>query len=314
MPNNPLPAFIRDPIVEAAEVYLILLKVLVPTILIVKALEMIGGIVWLGEMLSPLMGLLGLPDVIGIVWAATMMTNIFTGMAVFASVAVDQTLSVSQLTILGTLMLLAHALPIEGAVAKRAGVPWLMTLTLRIGGALLLGFLLRGYYNFTGHGQEIVSLEWTPAEAPDTLFGWFLSQLQTLAIIFIVILALIILLRILRAIKFEQLLHRVLTPPLRLLGIGPAAANVTVIGMVLGLSFGAGLVIRDVDSGAMSARDSYLTLCLLGLAHSLIDDTFLIMLLGANVILCVVTRVIFAGIVVAILSRYLDTRTPLTLR
>lgn len=37
--------------------------------------------------------------------------------------------------------------------------------------------------------------------------------------------------------------------PLRVLGIGQSAANVTVIGVVLGLSYGAGLLIRDLDAG-----------------------------------------------------------------
>jgi len=287
------------------EVYLILLKVLLPTILIVKALEEVGGIEWLGRLLSPLMELLGLPDVLGIVWAATMMTNIVTGMVVFTSVAAEQSLSVSQMTVLGTLMLLAHSLPVEGAVARRAGVPWLTTLALRIGGALTLGFLIHGYYRLTNRGQEPVAFEWLPVNAPSTLFTWLVSQLQTLVMIFLVIFALIILLRILRRIKLEQLLHRVLAPTLRLLWIGPAATNVIVIGLVLGLTFGAGLLIRDVDKGTMSPRDSYLALCFIGLAHSLIDDTLLVMMLGADVIICVFVRLLFAMLVIAILSRCL---------
>lgn len=107
------------------------------------------------------------------------------------------------------------------------------------------------------------------------------------------------LLRILRRIKLEPLLHRFLTPPLKLIGIGPAAANVMVIGQVLGLSYGAGLLIRDVDKGTMCARDSYLALCFLGLAHSLI-----VAIMGANIIIYVVVRIVFAITVIAVLSRY----------
>ena len=111
-----LPTFIRETLAEAVEIYLILLKILLPTILIVKVLEEFGGVVWLGNLLSPLMELLGLPDALGIVWAVTMMANIVTGMIVFASVAAEHSLSVSQMTVLGTLMLLAHSLSVEGAI------------------------------------------------------------------------------------------------------------------------------------------------------------------------------------------------------
>jgi len=306
-----LPTTIRSTVNEAIDVYLILLKILVPTILLVKALESVGGIEWLGNLLSPMMGLLGLPDAFGVVWAATMMTNIFTGLVVFASVAAEQSLSVSQMTVLGILLLLSHSLPIEGAVAKRAGVPWRATLMLRIGGALLLGFLIHGYYSVSGRGTERVSLEWLPEQEQDTMWTWLASQLQTLVVIFFVILALVVLLRVLRAIKFEQLLHRMLAPPLRLLGIGPNAANVMVIGLILGLSFGAGLLIRDVDSGKMSARDSYLALCFLGLAHSMIDDSLLIMVTGGDIIICIFARLVFAIVTVAVLSRYFGPRSPL---
>ena len=36
---------------------------------------------------------------------------------------------------------------------------------------------------------------------------------------------------------------------LRVLGIGQSAANVTVIGVALGLSYDAGLLIRDLNAG-----------------------------------------------------------------
>ena len=54
----------------------------------------------------------------------------------------------------------------------------------------------------------------------------------------------------------ERWIHLGLLPLLTLLGIGRSAANVTVIGFTLGLSYGAGLLIRDVQNGVLSRRDS----------------------------------------------------------
>src|SRR5699024_6133042 len=119
-------------------VYFTLLKILVPALVIVKGLQMLGAVEWLGAVLSPLMGWLGLPDVMGVVWAATLLTNIFTGLVVLFEVAGDTPLTVAQATVLGSLLLVGHSLPVEGAVARRAGVPWSVTVLLRVGGALLL--------------------------------------------------------------------------------------------------------------------------------------------------------------------------------
>ena len=58
---------------------------MVPIILLVKVLEEIGAITLLGQWLGPLMALVGLPEEMGLVWAATIATNIYGGMIVLYS-------------------------------------------------------------------------------------------------------------------------------------------------------------------------------------------------------------------------------------
>lgn len=288
---------------ETRVVYLTLLKILVPALIIVKILESIGFTEWLATVLAPLMSLLGLPEELSIVWAATLLTNIYTGMAIFYNLPGDSALSVAQVTVLGTLMVVGHGLPVEGAVARKAGVPWWLTLLLRVGGALILGSLLNLLYQWTGWLQEANQLVWRPDQIDTSLSAWAWAQVQTLVTIFVVILALISLLRILRAVGIERLLHALLYPMLRLLGIGKDAANTTIIGITLGLSFGGGLLIRDAQSGRLSARDAFLTLAFLGLCHSLIEDTLLVMLLGADLSGIFWARILFAFLVIGILAR-----------
>ncbi|SEM67931.1 nucleoside recognition domain-containing protein [Halomonas caseinilytica] len=295
---------------DAFFVYVTLLKVLIPALLVVKGLEWLGAIEWLGEMLSPLMGWLGLPDAMGVVWAATLLTNIFTGLVVFFEVAGDMSLSVAQVTVLGALMLVGHSLPVEGAVAKRAGVPWWVTMVLRLGGALMLGGILHWVYAMGGLLQETAEIAWRPAPLPEGALAWGMAQLRTLSMIYPIILGLMVLLAVLRHLGLERLIHLALAPLLRVLGIGRSAANITVIGFTLGLSYGAGLLIRDVDAGGMTRRDSFLALCFLGLCHSVIEDTLLILLLGADLTGVLWARWLFACLIIAILSRWPDGWRP----
>lgn len=288
---------------ETTTIYLELLKVMLPALIVVKCLQELGAVEVIGGWMSPLMLALGLPVALGVVWATTLLTNLMTGMVVFFEVSQGLTLSVEQVTVLAVLMIIGHSLPVEGAVAKRAGVPWWVTIALRVGGGIVLAALVHGVYSWFDLYQQPASVIWQATDIPDTLPGWVLSQVKSLAMIFIVILILVSSLKLLRKLGIERLLHMALVPVLRMLGIGKSAANVTVIGVALGLSYGAGLLIRDVDKGVMSRRDSFLALCFLGLFHSIIEDTLLLMTLGASLSGILLARTVFAIAVIAALSR-----------
>ena len=298
-PSHPISAFAR----EVLFVYWALLKVMVPALLVVKALDMLGGNAVLAGWLSPVMTLVGLPDSLGLVWAATLLSNIYAGLVVFFALAADTPVTAAQATVLGTMMLVAHSLPVEGAVAKAAGVSWRATLLIRLVGAVVLGALLNLVYQGTGGLDRPLALPWqAPAVAP-TLAGWALDQLQTLAWILVIIATLMAILRLLRYLGIERLIHAVLVPALRLIGIRGEAANITVIGVTLGLTFGAGLLLKEVRSGALTRRDVFLTLSFLGLCHSLIEDTLLILLMGADLSGILWARLLFALVVIRLLSR-----------
>lgn len=290
---------------ETFSIYLTLLKILVPTLIIVKVLEIMGATAVLGAWLGPLMALIGLPESAGLVWATTLLTNIYTGMVVFASLAEQQSLTVAQVSVLGTLMLIAHALPFEGAVAKKAGVPWWFTLLLRIGGALLLGAMVHLCYQYFGWLQQPNQLAWQASPTDGSLISWATDQLLTIGAIFFIILILVSLLRLLRKLGVEKLLHWMLFPLLRLLGISREATNITIVGITMGLSFGAGILLNEVGKGKLSKRDVLLTVSFLGLCHSLIEDTLLIMLLGAHLSAILWARLAFSVISIALMARLL---------
>lgn len=101
-------------------------------------------------------------------------------------------------------------------------------------------------------------------------------------------------------------MHKALYPLLRGLTLGKEAANITVIGATLGLSFGAGLLIDEVKQGHISKRDTLLVMSFLGLFHSAFEDTLLILLLGADISAIVWGRLLFAIIVIAIWGRLMS--------
>ncbi len=299
---------------EISQVYMTLLKVMVPAIIIVKILDLLGGTQWLAEVLAPLMQLVGLPEQLGLVWATAILTNIFTAMVVFVDVTTQLELSVAQVSVIGILILISHSVPIEGAVAKMVGVSWRLTITLKLGGGLFLAALVNWLYTALDYQQQTAVLIWQSERQEQTLMQWGIEQLQMLLSIFFIISALIILLRVLKKIGVENLLKKALSPIFKLIGITKDASNITITGITLGLSYGAGLLISEVKKGNIGKKDILLSISFLSLAHSLIEDTLLVLLLGADVMAILWMRVIFAVIIVALLAKYIAFKESIQLK
>ena len=74
----------------------------------------------------------GLPGSMGVVWATAMFTNLYAAIVVFSSMMVSEHLTVAQVTILTTMMLVAHSLPIELGIARKAGIRLRFMLLFRV--------------------------------------------------------------------------------------------------------------------------------------------------------------------------------------
>ncbi|ARU58650.1 nucleoside recognition domain-containing protein [Oleiphilus messinensis] len=283
-----------------------LFRIMIPALIIIKILEQLGGIELLSQGIAPIMGFVGLPDSMGIVWATTMVTNIYTGLIVFFNTASATPLTVTQVTVLGGMMIIAHSLPIEVRVAQQAGVRVIWTLLLRIGGAILFGKLLELTYGYADVLQETNHVIWEVEPKDSSLPHWAWEQVTNLVMVFFVIAILLTALRVLRVLGIEYWIGRLLAPFLKLLGIGPQATTITLVGITLGLSFGGGLLIKEARAGHLPSKDVFSSMSLLALCHSLLEDTLLILLMGAHLSGILWLRLIFAFVVIALIARLID--------
>ncbi|MCY9828651.1 hypothetical protein [Vibrio chagasii] len=301
--------FFKELLKEIFDVTSTLFRIMIPIIIVIKVVEELGGIVILSEWLSPIMESVGLPKEMGLVWATTILTNIYAGLIIFINS--DVSLTVAQASVLGSMMLLAHSLPIEGAIAKKAGVSWFATLSIRVGGSLVLAWLLNLSYQYGDLLNYPATVLWQSEVSSDNSYiGWAIEQLKNFAVIFMVISALLLLLKVLKVLGIEKLMALLLRPFLRLLGISKDATNLTIIGITLGLSFGGGLLINESKKGHIAARDVFTAIMLLNLLHSLIEDTLLILLIGADFYTIFWGRIVFSVLIVALISHAIKRVKP----
>lgn len=119
---NKVVAFFKRTFVDSFSVSMTLYKVMIPTIIVVKIFQEFGGVIWFSSLISPLMDAVGLPSEMGIVWATAMLMLMLMLINIYSSLVVlinlDVPMTVAQASILSTLILLAHSMPIETGLAK----------------------------------------------------------------------------------------------------------------------------------------------------------------------------------------------------
>ena len=286
---------------DIQSVSLTLFKIMIPTIIVVKVLEELGFIIVLTEILKPLTSFIGLPPELAIVITSTMLVNLYAGLIVISAVTLTQDLTLAQSTILATFMLFTHGLPIEVLISYKSGVRIWVTLFLRVGSGIVFCFLLKNFMGLFNYFSKTIYIN-LPKTLPNSdLFYWIVGQFKSLFFIFIIIIFLIIFLEILKIIGIEKLIRLLFKPFLNFIGIGDKASTIAVVGVTLGVSFGGGLLIKEVSSGTIPRNDVFGVVCLINLFHSAFEDTSLMMLLNPSLIVILFGRALFSIIVVLLI-------------
>lgn len=300
--------FVRDCVGDGARIFWRFFILAFPIVVAVRVLDL-----WFdftaraGVLLSPLMALVGLPGDAGVVWATAIFVNVYSGLILTAELWDVLALTGAQATVLSVIMLIAHSLPVEVRIAQKAGVRAPITLLARLGGALVLGALLSWIYRYGGWLQEpAVLLMSSPSSAVLDWAAWLWQQGRNWFLIFVALTALLMLIRIMKITHAERLLFRLLSPLLRHTGIGERATTLTMIGMTLGLSYGGALLIGEAKNGNIPGRDILCAFLLLGLCHSVIEDTPIMALIGGDISGVLLARVIFAVVIMALFARLIN--------
>ncbi|MDX1732180.1 MAG: nucleoside recognition protein, partial [Aurantimonas coralicida] len=147
-----------------------------------------------------------------------------------------------------------------------------------------------------------VNPAWIPMNVEPGWGDFLLGLLETMTTMLVIFLALSWMLDILKATGLLDLMMRGLAPVLRLAGIRGEAGEFTAVGLLLGISYGGGLLIREARSGAISPRQIFLACVFMGFAHGVIEDTLVVVALGADPMGVLVGRLVFAVAATAAIS------------
>jgi spore maturation protein SpmB len=292
--------------IETFAVYRELVVIMVPIAVATQALAEFGVIKAASPWLAPAMQLFGLPPELALAWLTGLLVGMWGGVIVLFTLVPTLTLSSADMTVFSTLLLMAHAIPVEQRIVARAGPNFWAMSAIRIAGAMAFAALLHQIFAATGWLSQPMAPVWTPAAGEGGWLGFFYGLAKTLVVMLGVLLALTWVMELLRVVGVLDMLYKALAPLFRLVGLRQEALPFTNVGLLLGISYGSGLMLAEVRRQPIEPRQVFLASVFMGFAHSLIEDTLIVVALGADLTSVLFGRLVFAIVATAAVAFILE--------
>ena len=287
-----------------------LFKIMIPVSILLKILVSTGWIVYVGQAFAPLMKLLGLPGEMGLVWATTLLGNIFGGILVLLSSLSTIQLSIAQMSVLTFLFLIAHTLIIETTITYKIGIKIVPMVLFRLLVAFVGGFILNFIYSYFDILQEPAKILMPHPTSPEnTIWQWILNELQRYGTMIVFIFGLIFLLEVLKKLDWIKYIERVFAPFVNAIGISVKIIPMTIIGITLGLAYGGALIIKESRENEFSKKDILYALFLMAIFHSMIEDSLLALSIGGHYSSILIFRTVFAFTILFCIVRFTKNKS-----
>lgn len=268
-------------------------KIIFPITFILTILQFTPVLPWVTELIAPFMRLIGLPGEAAIPLVLGNVLNLYAGIAGILSLE----LTVKEVFILAVMLSFSHNIFIETGVALRVGVKLWVVLVVRFGLAIISAVLINWLWKGGSETAQYGVIQATTA-VPE---GWgeiVLLALQKAAIgvfqLALIVIPLMIVIQFLREKGYMQKLSDRMGPLTRVLGVQPNASSTLVAGLVIGLAYGAGVMIQAVQEDGVSKKDATLVFIFLVACHAIVEDTLIFIPLGIPILPLLLIRLITA--------------------
>lgn len=264
------------------------LKLIIPIYIIADILYYYNTLSYIAFVIEPFTSIIGLPKETALSIISGLFLNVYASVAFAAPLD----LSIHQWSILAVFVGVAHALPVEGVIMKKIGISNFYSYSLRIIVAFILGYItyLLPQNWFSATLSDAVFTKETYQSLGALLQGSILNSIElSIKVIFLITL-LIFIMDFIKTRKFIVESQKNISKGF---SIG--------VGTILGITYGAGILIKEVQSGAISKEDIFYIATFLMICHAIIEDTLLFVIFGADFTMVVAIRTIGAIIIAWIL-------------
>ncbi|WP_374720704.1 nucleoside recognition domain-containing protein [Peribacillus tepidiphilus] len=285
-------------------------KIIFPVTFIVSILRYTPILDWVVKMIAPVMSIFGLPGEAAIPLVLGNFLNLYAAIGGILSLE----MTVKEVFIIAVMLSFSHNILVETGVALRVGVKLWVILVVRFGLAMLSAIVINlvwqggdkiAKYGLVGNGDETVN-----GFGPIVWKGMEKAALGVLQLAIIVI-PLMIIIQILKDLKWMELFSKKMAPVTKLLGMKENTSPTLVTGLVVGLAYGAGVMIQAVKEDGVSKKDATLAFIFLVACHAVVEDTLIFIPLGIPVLPLFFIRLIVA-ILLTVTVAFFWNRAELT--
>jgi len=303
----PAPALMRGvlslAIKQGLAAYWDLAKVIIPVYFAVALLSYAGIVAVFAKGLAPAMGFFGLPGEAAVVLLTGWLLSLYAALGALKALALPS----SAVTAVGLMLLICHALPMEWAVFQKMGARAGRVSLMRFLVSLLAGAgyaLLCGKESLAAAAPMPAAVATGAGSFPIFLAGSLLGCAKLLALVLAIILPITVISEWARGREFLPRAARRLSLALRQYGPGEGTLLPLLIGLIFGVVYGGGAMIALSRTGAVRPSEARTVALFLGLCHSLIEDSLLLIALGGHWFWLVVVRFMLAILLTPILRRW----------
>lgn len=141
------------------------------------------------------------------------------------------------------------------------------------------------------------------------VFETLFEGIQSIWSFAIIVFPLMLIMEIARDLNLLEWLSKLCRPITKWLGVSENSAFPLAIGLVFGLAYGAGVIIKSAQEGNLDKKSLILVSIFLACCHAVIEDTLLFVAIGANGWMLLSIRVVVAFLLTALISRKLFMET-----
>lgn len=258
-----------DSLRSATASSLLILKLVVPLYILADVLLYFDLLRYAGVLFTPCTSLLDLPPEAGVALAGGVLINIYAGIAFAAPLG----LSPYQWTVLAVFLGVCHSMIVECTIMAKLGISYGYSIVLRGLGACLtvIPVLLMPPALF---GQSVRRSEATIPQYADFSQMLFHSLWKALVLSVEIIVLISLIIVIMDLLKSTRLMQT---------HIAKVNTSFSIIaGQLLGITYGAGILLREATRGSLSREDIFFIGTFLMICHSIVEDVLLFVLFGAN--------------------------------
>ncbi len=265
------------------------------------------------QIFSPLEYIINTPQIYGLSWFFGILNSSYAFWGhVMQNIALEP-LTIGQMTVLSVLVLMFHGIAIESAVLYEFGVRVLPALLLRllwsIFSVYVLNLLLLNIEYFQTVATPFISLQdlgFNEKEIGANFFAILLINFEEFIMIYGVVVAVLFIHDFLHRLRVIQIMCIFIRPIFKLVGIKQENDAILIAVFLVGLSQSSGLIKEELEKrGEMTfetKKNFFLSLLLMVLSHSLIEDTLVVLSLGSSISYILFYRVLMSFLLIYILS------------